>query len=172
MKTKDSMVIEGFVTLTLKDKEGTILTTHSSNQIVYAGRHSVSKAIFGGTLAAGEKTVNTLRVAGGAVNLGGGGDPLDPTAPAATDDALFEVNPLKIVTVALDAPAFNASSSTSAPTATFTKTLSCADVDLYINEVGAYFGTTGPMFAHFTFPTLDLRAISGNSVIAQWQFVL
>lgn len=159
--------IQGYVTLK-RYENGVLVGQEGHNQVVYIGRHRLAHIICGDTVTAGETVLNVLRVAGGAVAAGG--DHLNPKAPSATDPALFETDAAKIKTYTLATPTFNAVSATTAPTATFTKTITSADANLLINEAVIAFGSTGPVFAHYTFPTMDLRNTTNNSLEITWQF--
>lgn len=161
----------GFVHLKLRDSHGNIVHEENHNEIIYLGRHRVARIIFKDPALAGSTLgVDTLRVAGGAVIPPA--DPFSPTPPAVTDVGLFESDPLEIKTFSFDAPAFNDVSSSSAPIITLTKTILCTEVNLLVNELGAFFGTSGPMFAHYTCSTLDLRESAGTGLEIVWQFVL
>lgn len=163
--------IRGIVTLKLRDTEGNILRTENHNEIIYLGRHRVAHIIFGdAAVPAGETAIKTLKVAGGAVAEGG--DHFSPTQPSVTDPGMFETDPLKIKTFSFDAPVFTDVAATEAPIVTLTKTIVCTDVNLLVNEFGAFFGETGPMFAHYTCSTLDLRESAGTGLEIIWQFLL
>ena len=161
----------GFVTLKLRDSSGNIIHEENHNEIVYLGRHHVARVIFNDPGVAGTALgVDTLKVAGGAVTPPA--DPFSPTPPASTDPGLFETDPSLIKTFSFNAPVFNDISSSSAPIITLTKTILCTEVNLLINEMGAFFGISGPMFAHYTCSTLDLRESAGTGLEIVWQFVL
>ena len=163
--------VKGIVTLKLTDSEGNVLCTENHNEIIYLGRHRVAHILFGDTtVPAGETVIGTLKVAGSAVAEGG--DHFSPTAPAVTDSGMFEIDPAKIKTFTFDAPVFTEIKSTEAPIVTLTKTVVCTDVNLLVNEFGAFFGSTGPMFAHYTCSTLDLRESAGTGLEIIWQFLL
>lgn len=162
---------QGYVSLKLRDAGGNIIHEENHNEIVYLGRHRVARVIFEDPGVVGtELGVNTLKVAGGAAVPPA--DPFSPAPPAVTDAGLFELDPAKIKTFSFDTPVFNDVSTSSAPIVTLTKTILCTEVNLLVNELGAFFGSSGPMFAHYTCSTLDLRENAGTGLEVTWQFVL
>jgi hypothetical protein len=110
----DFLTVKGIVTLKLRDGDGREIKTIGGNQVVYLGRHRLSRTICGDTTVA-EKVVNTIKLAGGAVP--DGGDHLNPTAVAVTDTGLFQTNAALIYTKNPVAATFNSVSGTTAPTA-------------------------------------------------------
>ncbi len=162
---------QGRVSLTLRDSNGNILHEEDHNEIVYIGRHRVARIMFGSAgIPAGELNVNTLKIAGGAVEVGG--DHFSPKVPVETDPGIFETELAKIKTFSFDVPTYNDVSAAHAPLITLTKTILCTEVDMLINEFGAFFGATGPMFAHYTCSTLDLRKDAGTGLEIVWQFIM
>ena len=169
-RLKDSFgTITGKVSLTLTDLDtGKVTFSKSSNQVVYLGRHNVMRIVCGGTVDATMKVLNTIRFSDGAVATGG--DHMNPKAPTITDTALFQTNAAKIKTFTTAVPTFSTLANNTLPVATFTKTITTSDINGLINEAGLYFGSNGPMFAHYTFPTLDMRAGTNNSLKVDWEF--
>lgn len=166
---QDNITIKGEVTLRVRDEHGNVIQTFNHNQVVYLGRHRMSRVLCGDSgVGSSEKVLNTIKLAGGAVPSGG--DAMNPTAVSATDTGLFETTPANIYSTVLPAASFNAVAGTTLPTATFTITLTSALVNRLVNEAGIFFGSTGPIFAHYSFPTIDLRNTSNNSLEIVWQF--
>ena len=165
----DYISIRGEVQLTLKDKDGNIIKTFGHNQVVYLGRHRLARILGGDLVPSEELILNTLKVSNGAVLPGG--DDLNPRAVSAIDTALFQTNTAEIYTSILPIPTYSVVSGSTAPTLLFTILLSSALVDLTINEIGIFFGVAGPMFAHYSFPTVDLRSTSNNTLEIKWQFL-
>lgn len=162
----DTMPITGYVTLRLLDGDGNEIMRSGSNQVVFIGRHRLSRVICGDVgVSATEKTLNTLKVSNGAATAA---NYLDPNAVSATDTGLFTA--AGAYSTALSVPTFNTVSGTSNPTATYAATLTSVTVNKLINEAGIFFGSTGPMFAHYSFPTIDLRNSTTNSLEITWQF--
>lgn len=157
----------GFVTLRLIRESGEVQEYASNNTITYIGRHHLSRVVCGSQIAEDERAINVLKVSGGAVLEDG--NHLNPTPTSFEDEGLFETDPTKIKMFSLSVPVFNPVSNSVQSSATFTKLISSTDVDLLLNEMGLFFGATGPIFAHYTFPTLDLRAESRNSLEISWQ---
>lgn len=166
----DQSSITGRVELTLFDSEGSVIKEYAStNQVVNIGRYTVAKLVCSVDVPIPtEAILNTLRVAGGAVAAGG--DHMDPSKPSPIDDALLETDPTKVATYLVDPPTISGVDPTVPPVALFTKLITSEDIDMLVNEVGMYFGLTGPMFAHYTFPTMDLRAETGNALEMRWKF--
>lgn len=166
----DNFTIVGNVDLTLLDTEGKVVNEYiGSNQIVNIGRYTVAKLVCNLNVPIPtEAVLNTLRVAGGAVHEGG--DHMNPTNPSIIDPDLFETNPTKVATYLLDPPILSADSPDIPPLVTFTKLVTSQDINMLVNEVGMYFGLTGPMFAHYTFPSMDLRVETGNALEIRWKF--
>jgi hypothetical protein len=163
------MPIQGYVHLTLRNAANEVIRSEGHNQVVYLGRHRASHIIFGDIVPSAEKAVNTLKIAGGAatsINY------FNPTAVAQTDSGMFETNTANIYSIALPSPVFNATTNTTAPTVSYTVTLTSTQVNLLVNEIGVFFGSTGPIFAHYSFSTIDLRASANNSLEITWQFIL
>jgi len=163
---EDSVKVSGYVKFEITDKDGNIVHQAGSNQVVYLGRHRMARALFGDAVT--EKVINTLKAAGGAVAPGG--DAMNPAAVSVNDAGLFETDPAKIYTKALSSPSFNPVSSTSQPTVSYTTSLTAAAVNMVINEIGMFFGATGPMFAHYSFSSLDLRNTTTNAYSVTWSF--
>ncbi len=165
----DVSKIIGKVRLNLTDLDtNELIAQHSHNQVVYLGRHRLTRILCGGGIAANESVLNVIKFADGAVS--NGGDHLSPNPPNVTDTGLFQSDVAKIKTFSLATPSFNAVNSTTIPTATFSITLTTNDILGIINETGIFFGTTGPIFAHYTFPTMDLRPGTNNELRVEWEF--
>jgi len=162
--------IKGFVSIRLRDREGNILNSENHNQIVYIGRHHLARIVFNdNNVAPGTVYADTLKVAGGAVQ---GEDHFNPDPPDMTDEGLFETDPSKIKAFGFDDVSFSATSPTETPVVTLSKTLVSTDVKMLINELGVFFGSSGPMLAHYTCSTLDLREDAGTSLEVVWEFML
>jgi len=158
--------IKGHVKLELLNSSGEVIWSDSGNAITYTGRHRMARSICGDTgISATEKVINTLKCAGGAVT---GGDHMNPTAVAITDTGMFEPSAGNIYSTAISGTAFSTLSATVAPIVTFTHTLTAASVNRIINEAGLFFGTTGPIFSHYSFASVDMRNTTSNSLVVTW----
>lgn len=166
----DTFSIVGNVELKLFNSQGEVIQEYvGHNQVVNIGRYTVARLVCSVNLPSPtESILNTLRIAGGAV--ASGGDHMDPDRPSAMDTDMFESNPTKIATYVIDPPTISMMDPVMPPLVTFTKMVTSEEINMLINEVGMYFGLTGPMFAHYSFPSMDLREETGNALEIRWKF--
>ena len=151
--------LRGYVRKRLIDPNGKVLYDSGENAVVYGGRNRLLR-ILGGNITG--QILSNLKLSNGAVPQGG--NHLNPSPALLTDTNLTGQT---IVNNNLPVPTYSNLTATT-PFVQYALVLSAANVNMIVNEMGLFF-TDGSMFARHTFPTMDLRSTTGNSLEITWR---
>lgn len=158
---EDFIKMRGTPTLTLFDRDGKVIKTYTShNLIVKVGRSSIIKMLSAGGVA---NNITKCEVGTGGVNVPPA-DQFAPIAPIDSDTALYH----EVLASMTNINSYSYDDPTTPTMVTFVTLFTSSIVNNIVSEAGLFL-SNGVLFARYTFPSMYLRNDKGYSLQISWQ---